>query len=240
MSDLIDAALAAHGGLDRWQALRTLSARVSIGGALWRLKGWPDVFADARVDIDARRQRAEYIPIGGAGPHTLFEQDRVAVIADDGATREERRAPRAAFAGHVLATPWDALHLAYFSGYAMWNYLTMPFLLRHPGVQAEELPSWDEHGATWRRLRVVFPDELQTHSREQVFYFDRDGLLRRHDYQVDVIGSGATSAHLVSGHRTFGGIVFPTVRRVHPIGPDNRPLTGTVLVSIDVHDIDVA
>jgi hypothetical protein len=239
MSHLLDTVIAAHGGMERWQALRSLSAHISIGGALWRLKGWPDAYADARVDIATHCQRAEYTPLRGPGPHTLFQTDRVAVIAGDGRAREERRAPRSAFAGHGLATPWDSLHLAYFSGYAMWNYLTMPFLLRQPGVQAEEVESWDEGGTPWRRLRVIFPDELHTHSREQLFYFDSEGLLRRHDYQVDVIGSGSTSAHLVSGHRDFGGIVFPTVRRVYPVGPDNKPLTGTVLVSIDVHEVEL-
>ena len=41
--------------------------------------------------------------------------------------------------------PWDDLHLAYFSGYAMWNYLNTPFIFALPGFQTEEIEPWDEN-----------------------------------------------------------------------------------------------
>ena len=34
----------------------------------------------------------------------------------------------------TLDTPWDWLHLAYFYGYAISNYLTTPFLVRAAGL----------------------------------------------------------------------------------------------------------
>jgi len=239
MKNLLDTAIEAHGGWDRWQQLRRLSAQVSIGGAMWHLKGWPDVFADVHVSIDPHRQHTEYTPFLHDGQHALFEPDRVAIIADDGKVLEERRSPREAFAGHSLTTPWDALHLVYFTGYAMWTYLTTPFLFKLPGFQTEEIEPWDEDGETWRRLKVTFPEGIHGHSREQVFYFGADGLLRRHDYRVDVIGSGAVSAHYVSDHQTFGGILFPTKRRVYGTGPDNKPVKDRMVVSIDVHSVDL-
>ncbi|OOG15448.1 MULTISPECIES: hypothetical protein [Pseudomonas] len=36
--------------------------------------------------------------------------------------------PRESFQDHEENTPWDPLHRAYFNGYALWSYLTMPFL----------------------------------------------------------------------------------------------------------------
>ncbi len=71
-------------------------------------------------------------------------------------------------------------------------------------------------------------------------FFSRDerGLLRRHDYSVDIIG-GSDSAHYVSEHKTFGGIVFPTKRRVYAYGADNRPVLDRISVSIDFHEITV-
>jgi len=45
------------------------------------------------------------------------------------------------------------LQLAYFAGYAMWTYLNIPFLLAGPGVESEELETWQEAGETWRRLK---------------------------------------------------------------------------------------
>jgi hypothetical protein len=44
-----------------------------------------------------------------------------------------------------------------------------------------------EHGETWRTLRVAFPPEIDTHCKEQVFYSDRQGHQRRHDYFTDVV-----------------------------------------------------
>jgi len=39
MSDLVDVAISAHGGLDRWRQLRPVSAPLRVGDALWALKG---------------------------------------------------------------------------------------------------------------------------------------------------------------------------------------------------------
>jgi hypothetical protein len=39
MSDLLETAIKAHGGLERWNQLDTVSARLVQGGALWALKG---------------------------------------------------------------------------------------------------------------------------------------------------------------------------------------------------------
>jgi hypothetical protein len=35
MSELLDFAIAAHGGMDRWRSLSSLTVSASVGGALW-------------------------------------------------------------------------------------------------------------------------------------------------------------------------------------------------------------
>src|SRR5260370_737072 len=95
----------------------------------------------------------------------------------------------------------------------MWTYLNTPFLLVRPGVESEELEPWRDSGETWRRLKVRFPTEIATHSAEQTLYFDRQGLLKRHDYDVEISG-GTAAAHYVSDLKEFSGIVFPTTRRI--------------------------
>ena len=109
----------------------------------------------------------------------------------------ERDDPRAAFAGHRPETPWDELHVAYFSGYAMWNYLTSPFLFTRPGCAVEEIEPWPEDGQAWRRPRVEYPGDIATHNRVQEFYFDGSGLLRRHDYTADGRGRWSWRALVV-------------------------------------------
>jgi hypothetical protein len=224
---------------DRWQQITKLNAHISVGGGVWPLKGWPGVFSDAHVIAAPHRQHIEFTPFKAASQHTLLEPGRVAIVGEDGVVIEERPSPRQAFEGHGLQTPWDALHLAYFTGYALWGYLIAPFLFAYPGFHAEEIEPWEENSETWRRLKVTFPATVEAHCREQIFYFDGAGLLRRNDYRVDIIGSGSTSAHYSSGYKSFGGIVFPTSRQVYTIGADNQPIRERVLVSIDVHKVDV-
>jgi hypothetical protein len=237
MTELLDLAIAAHGGWDRWRRLEKLTAHISVGGGIWPLKGWPNVYADTRIVIDPHRQHAEYPLFVEAGRRGVFEPDRTSIVTDAGEVIEERAAPRQAFAGHGRATPWDAQNVLYFGGYAMWTYLTTPFLLRLPGFRTEEVEPWNEDGETWRRLKATFPKDVHSHSAEQTFYFDASGILRRHDYSVDILG-GTSSAHYVGDPKDVGGIVFPTTRRVYTKGPDNRPLLDSVVLAIDIKSIE--
>jgi hypothetical protein len=43
MNALLQVAVNAHGGLERWNQLKRLKASVSITSAIWQLKGKPDV-----------------------------------------------------------------------------------------------------------------------------------------------------------------------------------------------------
>lgn len=149
---------------------------------------------------------------------------------------ESRDSPRTTFAGHVNETPWDRLHAAYFNAYALWTYLTQPFLYAYPRFVTEEVEAWNENGETWRRLKVTFPDHIASHTRQQVTYFGTDGLMRRHDYAVDVLG-GARGANYIHGYRKVNGISVPHQRRVYGIGADNRHIPETLLVSIDIAEV---
>jgi hypothetical protein len=237
MSDLLDWAIAAHGGLDRWNAFRTVSLDLSVGGALWDSKGQTGLFANASYEADIHMQRATLGRFGAADRRVQFTPDRLVLETERGDVLEIRDNPRAAFAGHTDQTPWDPLHAAYFDGYALWTYLTQPFLYRYPGFLATEIEPWEEDGEVWRRLKVRFPDSIASHTREQVSYFGPDGLLRRHDYAVDVLG-GATGAHYIGDYRDRGGIMVPHRRRVYPLGADNHKIPEPVLIAIDIARLD--
>lgn len=238
MDDLVDLAIDAHGGCGRWRELSSVTARATIGGAVWALKGQPDA-PDVRIRAALHEQHVEFSPFKAPGTHSVYEPERTAIETHDGRVIDSREYPRASFAGHKLTTPWDDLQLVYFRGYAVWTYFTTPFLFREPGFRTREIDPWSENGEEWRRLKVTFPGNVHSHSPEQVFYFDAKGLLRRHDYSVEIMG-GTASAHYVAEHKTFGGIVFPTRRRVYAYGADSRPLLDRVLVSIDFREITVS
>ena len=59
--------------------------------------------------------------------------------------------PRSSALGLRRNLRWDALDSVYFAGYAMWNYLTAPYLLTREGVEVGEGDTWTEGAQTWRR-----------------------------------------------------------------------------------------
>ena len=114
----------------------------------------------------------------------------------------------------------------------MWTYLTTPFLLTMDGVRLEETEAWREGAETWRVLRAYFPGWMETHCMVQDFFFGEDMMLRRHDYSVNIAG-GIPAAQLTSTYIEADGIRLPSMRRAYARGPDRRPVTDMLLVSID-------
>jgi hypothetical protein len=103
----------------------------------------------------------------------------------------------------------------------------------------EELPLWLENREEWRRLKVRFPDNISSHTREQISYFGRDGVLRRYDYTVYILG-GTTGANYASDYRTVDGIAVPTKRRIYAYEGEHTKVPEPVLVAIDLDQISFA
>jgi hypothetical protein len=123
-----------------------------------------------------------------------------------------RRAGAPDFAACASCVAWSGAEALYFFGYALTRYHALPFTLG----RGRPLGIWRARYAG-RRLtgvKVELPVELHTHSRRQTFYFEEDGLLRRHDYVADVIGPWARGAHLWRDFVTVGGLELATVRQV--------------------------
>ena len=236
MHSLVQLTIDAHGGLERWRRFAHASAHLRTGGVLWPLKHQQGVLDDVDVRVDLRRQWASHSPFLAPGQRTSVDLHRAAIETADGHLVEERLEPRESFAGHRVDTPWDRLQLAYFAGYAMWTYLTVPFLFARDGVASEELSPWHEHGEIWRRLKVTFPQAIATHSTVQTFYFGSDGLLRRHDYDADVLG-GTPAAHYVHDYQEFSGLMVPTRRRVLGRQPDGTAAPEPFIVTIDLSEV---
>lgn len=235
MPDLLRAAVEAHGGLLRWNQLKTVKASLSITGAIWQLKGKPDLFKEVSIEAELHKERLT-THFNGQGKRTVFEPNRITVETETGRLVDRRDDPRSAFRGHTRETPWDDMHVAYFSSYALWNYLTIPFLYTYPGFVKEELAPWQENGEEWHPLRVIVPDYIASHSHEQVAYFGLDGLLRRHEYTVDVM-DGASGLNYAADYRKVDGIVVPTKRRVYAADANKQKIPEPVLVAIDIRDI---
>ncbi|MCB0926000.1 MAG: hypothetical protein KDB50_15895 [Mycobacterium sp.] len=224
--------LDAHGGPDHWRSLRRIDLEMSADGFLFTAKGVPP---QRHVHLTISTQSPEAVLHDYPSPGlraVLAGADRVEIRDAAGDVVEVRDHPRACFSA-MPWTPWDAMNFAYFCGYAMWNYLNLPFLLLEPSVDVDVVNG--TAGAIV--LDVRFPPGIPTHSPVQRLYFEPNGRLYRHDYTAEVVGGWARAVHLCTNYRRFGGLWLPATRRVYPRGPFGRALPGPTLVAVDIHDV---
>jgi len=235
MNSLLKLATEAHGGVDRWNDLRSLKANLSVTGAIWHVKGKPDILKNIRIELPLHEERliTHFVV---QNKRFVFTPLQVSIEDEQGHIIDKRDEPRRAFVGQKFETPWDDLHVTYFDSYALWTYLTIPFLYTYPGFVTEELPPWQEDGEEWRPLKAIFPDNIASHTREQISYFGQDGLLRRHEYVVDIMG-GARGLNYAYDYRKVDGVMVPVTRRVVAFDDDKRKIPDPVLVAIDIHEI---
>lgn len=236
MSDLLTTVIDAHGGADRWRRVAEIKVGFNFFGGLLDLKGFPGHWRPT-ARVSAHQPRTVFEGFGAPGERWVFTPERVWIEAPGGVVLSERDHPRAAFSGHVRETPWDALHLTYFLGYAIWNYLTTPFLFLSPGFSVNELAPHKEGLETWRVLEVTYPPEIPAHTAVQKLYFDGDAMLRRLDYVTDVLGGVA--AHYCYDAKSFSGLTMPTLRRVVRRTPEGPLLSGKTSFLLDYFEVEI-
>ena len=130
MNGLLREVLDAHGGIDRWKRYGKVSATIVSGGDLFDAKGLKPDMTPRKVSTATKVERMIATPFGKPGWKMTFVPDRVVIEDGNGAVVAERSYPRNAFSGHSYETPWDPVHRAYFSGYALWTYLNTPVLVQ--------------------------------------------------------------------------------------------------------------
>jgi hypothetical protein len=87
------------------------------------------------------------------------------------------------------------------------------------------------------RVTARFPATLDTHSARQQFWFDRNGLLRRHDYRADVVGWWAAGAHISSDYQIMNGLPIATRRQV--FARFFQAVTPVPVLSATLHPLEV-
>ncbi|MFN7888363.1 MAG: hypothetical protein ACK5OR_06180 [Betaproteobacteria bacterium] len=220
---------AAHGGLERWRTVQTIEARVAAGGLAFASRAQPSALRDFHATVQPAARRVELRDFGRPGWQGVWAPAYVHRHDDTGTLLGEREQPRAQFDRWVKTLGWDKLDILYFAGYALWNYLSFPFLLTLPDVSTDERA----HGKGWQ-LRARFDADFPTHSREQTFYFDSALRLTRHDYVTDPIARWAAVAHLCLESTATDGFLFHTRRRVYPRLGARRVLPAPLLVHIRI------
>ncbi len=229
---LLDDAIEASGGLARWQEVRRIPLHLSIEGTLFSRAGQIGRFKDLVAEGSTQTQSVRFTGFTGSENSGLYQPDCVTIESLDGQVLRTWHKPNLAFPDHAKDPLADELHLVFFCGFSIWNYLTTPFLLARPDVELEELPPWHEHDQEWRRLRALFPSTITTHSSEQTFYFDGSGLQRRTDHDL----LDMSVAHYSWAHQAFSGIVVPTLRRSLVRQPDGTVIAKPALMEVEIFD----
>jgi hypothetical protein len=210
---LLERAIERHGGWSAWRRAGGISfALKSLTGLVPEHKGLGDTFpAPARLEVWPRRGLVVVHDFPVAGRRGVFAVGQVQVL--DGDTILEARADaRATFAGARKRRRWAPLDALYFFGYALAHYHSLPFSLA--GARPLGLRRARSAGRALSGVAVELPAALHTHCRRQTFFFDEEGLLRRHDYVADIVGWWARGAHRWEDFVEVGGLVVPRRRHV--------------------------
>ncbi len=225
MSDsLVNAVIEAHGGEHFWNRIGGLRIQLRIGGNILATKFQSPHARPIQLEVDATRIFARLTPFPRAGLRGIFEEHSVRLETEGGVVVKERKVTRDLDGRVERRLVWDDLNLLYFLGYALWNYAMTPFYFLWPGFECVEGELWRERdGSRWRTLHVAYPPAFPTHSRQQTFYFDEQGLLRRLDYTAYVFGEWTRGVHYCGDHKNFNGLIFPTHRVVYPRLPSGHP-----------------
>jgi hypothetical protein len=239
MDSLLSLVVEAHGGLDRWSAVNAMLVHTTVSGVFWERKGQGGILGDVTFGIDPRYQRVTITPFAGAGTASDYDgaTDSIAIRTTDGKVVQQHGNVRQSFDGFDRTSKWDAFQAGYFISYGMWNYMTEPFMLTYPGVEAREIEPWEEDGQRWRRLHVVLPRTTTTHNAEQVFYFDESGMQHRMDYAPEVNGNVLVAQYQYDP-KTFDGIVVPTRRVVRLRSESGIADMSTGSILIDIHNVE--
>jgi hypothetical protein len=210
---LLDAAIRRHGGWDAWRSLGSLIVRPqALSGLVPWLKGFGRTFRlPSRAQIWPHDGTAIFFDYPTAGASGTFSRGSL-TIADGGATVAAIPDARPSFRGLRKLRRWSPAHALYFFGYALTHYHGLPFTL---GLgQPLGIHRVRYQGRRLTGIEVRLPLDLHTHSRRQTFYFEEDGLLRRHDYVADIVGGWARGAHFWRDFVTVSALQMASVRHV--------------------------
>jgi len=79
MTKLLDIAVEAHGGLDRWRQISSISVAASITGAIWFVKGKGDFLKEVVLTADTKTERLT-VDFPGQDKRAIFTPARIVVV----------------------------------------------------------------------------------------------------------------------------------------------------------------
>jgi hypothetical protein len=103
MTELLNLALQAHGGLDRWNKVKAIKVAASITGAIWYVKSKGDFLKNVVLTAETRNERVT-VDFPGQDKRAIFEPNRIVIETADGTLTEARDNPEESFEGQQRET----------------------------------------------------------------------------------------------------------------------------------------
>ena len=231
---LLERAIERHGGWPAWRRLGGLSATLrSLTGLVPERRGLGDTFpAPTRVEVWPRRGLCLMHDFPALGRRGVFSGGQVQLLDGD-IILEARADGRASFAGARKRRRWTPLDALYFFGCALTHDHSLPFSLA--GARPLGVRRARSAGRALTGVAVELPPTLHTHSRRQTFFFDDEGLLRRHDYVADIVGWWARAAHRWEDLVEVSGVLV--ARRRHVVARLGRLELPFVALAAELDDV---
>jgi hypothetical protein len=230
---VLERACAAYGGAARWQRLEVNLRPRRLVGLLPAVKGMGRTFVlPSRIRVEPAAGRATFEDYPAPGQRGRYRDGRVTLESSDGRTVHDDPDPRAGFRGVRKLARWQPPDALYFFGYALVHYHAVPFTL------GEARCAWHRETPAGDTLALAFPASRHTHSVQQIFHFDRAGLIVRHDYVADIAGPWARGAHFWRDQRMVAG--FPIAHTRHVVlRLGGWPVTPVVALHAEFDDVQL-
>ncbi len=237
-NDLINRICNAHGGIDRWQLVESIQIQIDIFGPILLTKFKSPWLPNISANIFTDKPYVSIHDFPEEGHTSIFDGFDVYIYNAHDQIYCERNYKNDESLKTKPRLHWDHLDLIYFLGYALWNYNCSPYIFKNKGFECHQGQDYIERdGSVLNTLNVRYPSNIPTHCKQQVFYFDQKGLLKRQDYTADVISPLTIGSHLCEDHKTFDGLIFPTHRRVFPRLWNGKPLKPFKIMDGRIKDI---
>jgi hypothetical protein len=210
-SRLIETACSSHGGLDAWSKVASFHGSFrALGGAIPFLKGLAATFdRPTTFSVYPHERRTVFHDYPSLDRETAFDgttSPARMIVSAPRAPQSEQPNYRRRFQGIAKWRRWNPTDAAYFFGYALLTYFSVPFMLKDCEVLKVRRNA----------ITVRLPPHLESHCQVQRFWFDPQGMITRHDYCADVLGKVFRGAHYSADFADVQGIKLARARRVVP------------------------
>src|SRR5271163_5163001 len=106
VNELLNLAVKAHGGIDRWNQVKAIKVAAAITGGIWWVKGKGDFLKNVVLTAETKKERLT-VDFPGQDKRAIFEPNRIVIETLNGTLIEARDNPEKSFARQQRETPWD-------------------------------------------------------------------------------------------------------------------------------------